>query len=97
MSRMRVNVEELRKRYHKGEQIRSKIFDDLSMIEDDLKKLESSGVVSDEELKALNAELAVLRTETENITAVCDYDRYAIDRYTSAAERIKDMTEGIRL
>lgn len=97
MSRMRVNVEELRKRCRKGEQIRSKIFDDLSMIEDDLKKLESSGAVSDEEMRALDAGTKALRAETENITAVCDYDRYAIDRYTTAAERIKDMTEGIRL
>ena len=97
MSRAYVNISRLRERCREGEVVRDKIIDDLKMLEDDLKRLGSSGLISADDMDVLNAETGALRTEVENITAVCEYDRYAVERYAAAAERIKDMTEGIRL
>ena len=97
MSRAYVNISRLRERCRKGEVVRSMIFDDLKRLEDDLKKLGVSGSVSAEDLDALNVEIGVIRSAVENITAVCEYDRYAAERYDAAAERIKNMTGGIRL
>ena len=97
MSRAYVNISRLRERCRKGEMVRSRIFDDLKRLEEDLKKLGVSGSVSAEEVDALNEKLEVLRQAAENITAVCEYDRYAAERYTAAEERIEDLTEGVRL
>ena len=97
MSRAYVNIGRLRERCREGEMVRSRIFDDLKRLEEDLKRLGSSGLISADDMDVLNAETGALRTEVENITAVCEYDRYAAERYEAAAERIKNMTEGIRL
>ena len=93
MSRAYVNIIRLRERCREGEEVRSRIFDDLKRLEEDLKKLGVSGSVGAEDLDALKAEIGVLRSAVENITAVCEYDRYAAERYAAAAERIKNMTE----
>ena len=97
MSRLYVNIDRLRKRCREGEAVRSRIFDDLKRLENDLKRLGESGTVSAEDIDVLNNEMKMLRTETDNITAVCEYDRYAAERYAAALERMENMTEGVRL
>lgn len=97
MSRIYVNIDRLKKRCREGETVRRRIFDDLKRLENDLKRLGENGTVSAEDMDALKSEMKMLRAEAGNITAVCEYDRYAAERYSAALEWMENMTEGIRL
>ena len=93
MSRFYVDIDGLRRRYLAGTEVRQRIQEDMDTIKDDAAALNCDQETCDR----LTLLIGKLEKEADNITSVCDYDRYAIERYSSAVERIENLTEDIRL
>lgn len=93
MSRFYVDIDGLRRRYLAGTEARQKIQKDLDEL-----RVDAAELSFDQEAGSRLAILInKLEKEVDNITSVCDYDRYAIERYSSAVEKIENLTEDIRL
>ena len=93
MSRFYVDIDGLRRRYLAGTEVRQRIRKDMDTIKDDAAALNCDQETCDR----LTLLIGKLAKEADNITSVCDYDRYAIERYSSAVEKIENLTEDIRL
>lgn len=93
MSRFYVDIDGLRRRYIAGTKVCQRIQEDMDTLKADVAALNCDQETCDR----LTLLIGKLEKEADNITSVCDYDRYAIERYSSAVEKIDNLTEDIRL
>lgn len=95
MAEFYIDIDMLAERNRRGEEVKDKVLCDLEKLEQDLEKARDG--LSPHDYDEISGMVQNLRALSENILGVCEYDSYAVRKYTETCMKIEDMTEGIQL